>query len=280
MRNGLGRLGVSMLTATLAAGFGSSARADSNSWYQVRPQLELGFLSVLSHRVQFGDEGTDFDYVESGGQDNLFFVSRFSVDLAIVQRHTVVLLYQPLDLRTAAQVTEDLVVDDTVFERGTGVAFTYGFPFYRVSYLYDLFSDENRELAFGASVQLRNATIEFASTDGEQFKSYRGVGVVPLLKARGSYTWDSGVFFGFEIDGIYAPIRGANASDNDVKGALLDASLRAGLEWFEPSRLFFNLRYIGGGASGQSDPEPFSDGRTENWLHLLTVSLGADVTGP
>ena len=103
---------------------------------------------------------------------------------------------------------------------------------------------------------------------------------MPLLKARGSYTLQSGVFFGFEVDGIYAPIRGANGSDNEVTGALLDLSLRAGVNWLDRSRLFVSLRYLGGGATGQSDPEAFSDGRTRNWLHVLSFSLGADLTGP
>jgi hypothetical protein len=247
--------------------------------YRLRAQAELGALAVLSHRVQFGQSGTYFNYVRRGGQDNLFFVSRFSLELN-VRRHNVVFLYQPLQLDTRAQLSRDLVVDEATFARGTSVAFKYGFPFYRVSYLYDVLHDERVELAFGASAQIRNATIEFAEIGGSKLKSYRDIGLVPLLKARGTYTLPSGVFFGFEIDGIYAPIRGANGSDNEVTGALLDASLRAGVRWLDRSRLFFNVRYLGGGATGQSDPETFSDGRTRNWLHVLTFSLGADLTGP
>ena len=256
-----------------------SARAEPEAPYSVRAQAELGALAVLSHRVQFGQSGTDFNYVRRGGQDNLFFVSRFSVDLSL-RRHSVVFLYQPLQLDTRAQLARDLVVDDTTFPQGTSVAFKYGFPFYRVSYLYDVLPGERSELAFGVSAQIRNATIEFAEVGGSKLKSYRDIGLVPLLKARGSYTLQSGVFFGFEVDGIYAPIRGANGSDNEVTGALLDLSLRAGVNWLDRSRLFVSLRYLGGGATGQSDPEAFSDGRTRNWLHVLSFSLGADLTGP
>jgi hypothetical protein len=36
-----------------------------------------------------------------------------------------------------------------------------------------------------------------------------------------------------------------------------------------------NLRYIGGGAVGQGDPTSSSDGYQSNWLHFMTVSLGA-----
>lgn len=101
---------------------------------------------------------------------------------------------------------------------------------------------------------------------------------MPLLKSRGRYTFDNGLFIGHEIDGIYAPIRGVNGSDNEVTGALVDASLRVGLALPKRSEAFLNVRYLAGGATGQSDPEAFSDGRTKNWLQFLTVSLGGTIS--
>ncbi len=41
---------------------------------------------------------------------------------------------------------------------------------------------------------------------------------------------------------------------------------------------FLNIRYIAGGAQGtSSDPMPYSDGFTKNWLQLLSVSLGVSL---
>ncbi len=156
--------------------------------------------------------------------------------------------------------------------------FKYGFPFYRFSYMYDFFADDKREVSLGLSAQIRNATIEFETADGSVLKSYRNIGFVPLLKARGRYTFDNGLFVGTEIDGIYAPIRGVNGSDNEVTGALVDASVRVGLKLPLKSEAFLNVRYLAGGAAGQSDPEAFSDGRTKNWLHFMTVSLGGTIS--
>jgi len=258
----------------------SAQSEDERPWYRISAQAELGALAVLSHKVQFGSDGTYFNYVRYGGQDNLYFFSRFSAELKIAERHSVVFLYQPLALETRSQLERDLRVDEARFAEGSGVTFRYGFPFYRVSYLYDVLSDERRELAFGVSAQIRNATIEFEEINGSRFKSYRDIGFVPLLKARGSYTWPKGEFVGFEIDGIYAPIRGANGSDNEITGALLDASIRAGVAWLDRSRLFVNLRYITGGSTGQGDPEAFSDGYAKNWLHIMTLSLGAEIARP
>ena len=40
-------------------------------------QAEGGFLSVISHTIRYGDNGTDFDYRDEGGQDLLFPCTRF-----------------------------------------------------------------------------------------------------------------------------------------------------------------------------------------------------------
>ncbi|MEZ4307833.1 MAG: hypothetical protein R3F14_07280 [Polyangiaceae bacterium] len=250
----------------------------ADPWYRFRPQVELGFLAVLSHRVQFGRQGTYFDYVRQGGQDNLYFFARLSIDVELARQHNLTFLYQPLELDTRAQLASDLVVDEARFPRGTPMSFKYGFPFYRFSYAYDLFQDDARELSFGLSAQIRNATIEFATTDGEVLKSYRNIGFVPLLRSRGRYTFSNGLFIGHEIDAIYAPIRGVNGSDNEVTGALVDASVRVGLKLPLRSEAFLNVRYLAGGATGQSDPEDFSDGYTKNWLQFLSVSLGGTIS--
>ncbi len=250
----------------------------SDPWYRFRPQIELGFLGVLSNRIQFGKQGTYFNYQSEGAQDNLYFFARLSIDVELARHHNLTFLYQPLELNTKIQLPVDLVVDEAKFARGTAMAFKYGFPFYRFSYMYDFFEDDARELSVGLSLQIRNTTIEFATADGATLKSYRDIGFVPLLKSRGKYTFKNGLFIGHEIDAIYAPIRGVNGSDNEVTGALVDASVRVGLKLPVKSEAFVNVRYLAGGATGQSDPETFSDGKTRNWLQFLTISLGGTIS--
>jgi hypothetical protein len=246
-------------------------------WYRVRAVAELGFLAVLSHKLQFGQDGTYFDYVKEGGQDNLFAVGRFSLEAELFRRHTLVFLYQPLDIQTSVTLPSDVRIAGAGFPAGTPINLRYGFPFYRASYLYDLAPSPKHELSIGASLQIRNATIEFASQDGRIFTSNRDVGPVPLLKSRGRFSFDRGAFVGYEVDGIYAPISVLNGSDNEVTGALVDLSLRGGLALPANGEMFLNLRYLGGGAVGQGDPEPTYDGYTRNWLHFLTVSIGASI---
>ncbi len=250
------------------------ASADKN--LKLRGVAEIGFVGVLGNQVQFSKGGTYFNYVKNGGQDNLFPINRLSLELEIKKRHTLTFLYQPLRLESTAVLIDDLVVDDLTFPAGTGVNFLYNFPFFRFSYMKELApNNEKFDFALGASLQLRNATISFESTDGSLFRSNRDVGPVPILKFRTRYKPHPRTYTEMEADGFYAPISYLNGSDTEVIGAILDASLRQGLKVTDEVGVFLNLRYLGGGAVGTSDdgPEP-GDGYVKNWLHFGTVSVG------
>lgn len=253
--------------AAFAAGYPSES-------FTLKAHLEMGFLAVASHHIQFSNDGTYFSYAKNGGQDNLFFINRLSLDWRLSSRSTVVFLYQPLSLVTRALLDNDLKVDGLVFPAGTPMEFTYNFPFYRASYLYDFNPDPDNELAFGLSFQIRNATIEFASLDGRLFRGNHNVGPVPILKFRWRHASEGGFWLGAEADGFYAPISYINGSDNEVVGAILDASFRAGI-WLDKSvEAFLNLRYLGGGAVGTGKPNGPGDGYVRNWLHFVTVTAG------
>jgi hypothetical protein len=250
---------------------------DRNRPVALKLHAEIGFLAPLSHRLQFGSEGTYLDVRKDLGQDTLFFFGRLSGDLDIgrSRRHTVVLLWQPLDLRSRAISDRDLRIEDETLTAGTPIDFRYGFPFWRISYLFDVLRDDDREVAFGLGLQIRNANIELATDDGSVLRSSRDIGPVPLLKFRGFGFLRGRFWMGGEVDGFYAPVRYLNAARSDVEGAIVDSSLRFGLAWKNGIDTFLNLRYLAGGARGTaSRAEPFSDGFTRNWLHFFTVSIG------
>jgi|LNFM01.1.fsa_nt_gb hypothetical protein len=250
----------------------------SSRFWAVRASVELGTIAVLSHTIQFGRNGSTIDYVREGGQNNLALFARLSAELELGHHHNFVFLYQPIDLRTQARLSRDVTVNNIVFPRDSSLDLRYGFDFYRASYAYDFFADPRQELSVGLSFQIRNASISFTSTDGAQRTINNDIGLVPALKVRGRYTLRSGTFFGFEVDGIYATIPGLNGSDIPFEGAIIDGSLRAGLRLFGPTEVFLNLRYLGGGARGtERAPDPPGDGYTNNWLHTLAISIGANI---
>jgi hypothetical protein len=244
-------------------------------WIQFKAAVELGFLAPLHHRIQFSKSGTYFDYVEEGNQDNLFFFTRVSAEIEIVRHHTIIFLYQPLSLETHAVMGRDVVVDELTFPEGTAVDLVYGFDFYRFSYLYDIFKDPGVELAVGLSLQIRNASIGFTSADGTLRRVRNNIGPVPIVKIRARYTFRPGVFIGTELDGWWASGKYVSGSSKDFDAAILDASLRFGIDVTEFAETFVNLRYVGGGArgKGKEGDEP-GDGFTRNWIHLLIFSIG------
>jgi hypothetical protein len=242
---------------------------------QFRGIAEFGFLSVLSHKVQFGKNGTYFDYAKNGGQDVLFPVTRFSIEMDVGKRNTFILLYQPLSLKTQDLLKNDVTIDNLTFPDSTGLNCLYNFPFYRASYLRELLPENKKHsFAVGLTLQIRNATIVFESTDGTGYRANRNIGLVPALKVRGQVNLTDKYFLGMEADGIYAPVSYLNGSDNEVVGAILDASLRAGTK-VKSGVLFVNFRYLGGGATGTSTKDVWpGDGYVKNWLHFLIVSTG------
>ncbi len=257
---------------------GSSTKSfinDPDNWLSFRGGLELGLIDVLSHTIQFGTNGTEFDYVREGGQDIFFRFARLTAELQLGHRHTVIFLIQPLTLNTEALLTRDIVVDDLTFPSNTPVELKYGFDFWRISYLYDFNSRADKEVAIGLSLQMRNASIRFSSYDGELFRINQGVGPVPIFKFRTRIPFNNGLWFGSEIDGFYASGKYITGSENDFLGAILDASMRLGFQMSGTFDAFVNLRYLGGGSRGtdEDDPGP-GDGYTDNWLHTISITLG------
>jgi hypothetical protein len=277
-------LGLLFLSATVMAKkhdcmeHGSAAEKSflnhPNKWYQISLGFESGFTSVISHTIQFDSNGTKFDYVDEGGQNILFPFTRFTAEIKMHQRHNLIFLYQPLDIKTEALLRNDLIVDELVFPADTPMKLHYGFSFWRFSYLYDFNKDKNKEIAIGLSLQIRNASISFASYDGSLFRVNQGVGLVPIIKLRTRFPFKNGMWLGSEIDGFYASGKYITGGKKDFLGAILDASLRLGYKLNNSLDSYINIRYLGGGARGAEDSPGPGDGYTDNWLHTMVLSLG------
>lgn len=271
--------------AVLVVGATASAVAIGPAdWYDVRATAELGTIKVLANTLQFGETGTQFDYVRNGGQEILFPYKRATVELALADRHDIVFLYQPLTVETQTRIPSDLATDVSIdvvdFAPGTALDLKYGFDFWRVSYLFRVIHNGGWNVGLGLSLQLRNASIVFQSTNGEQITVNQNLGPVPIVKARAEYRFSSGLFLGTEVDGFYATSAFINGADFSFEGSILDASIRAGLPISDAADAFVNLRFLGGTAKGTSQYEErfWTEGverYTENILSTLSLSLGA-----
>ena len=246
-------------------------------------ETEQGFISILHHTIKIGETGTVFDYRTMGGQEILFPYERYTVGVELGGRHRVTYIYQPLNIVTNVTFVDPVEIDDTTFDAGTPMEITYGFPFYRLTYTYDLLgNDPDRVLGVGAALQLRNASIRFASLDGTALEVSQNLGPVPALSIYSRYAFDSGLVLTAEATGLYASSAIINGADFEFEGSILDASLRMGYALKNGSELFGNLRFFGGSAMGVSQypdlywTESTSD-FTANYLSSITLSLGATV---
>lgn len=245
---------------------------------QLQATSEVGLIQVLAHTIQFGANGTTFDYVKDGNQNLLFPYSRLGLNLGINHRHNIVLVYQPIDVRTEAVLEEPLVVDSLTFLAGTPMDFRYGFDFYRVSYLYNFLRDPEQELGVGVSLQMRDATISFSSKDGTQSLGNQNVGPVPVLKARARFPLGGQSWLGAEVDGFYASDKIFNGANFKFEGSVLDASLRYGIKFSDAVAGYINGRYIGGSAKGFGyKNRAGSDGYTDNRLNTFALSIAFEL---
>jgi hypothetical protein len=250
--------------------------SNDTSKIKFRTVAEVGFISVLAHKIQLGQDGNYFNYVKDGGQDVLFPTTRFSVEIDVNKRNTFIFLYQPLRIETQALLRNDAVFNGITFPASSGINSLYNFPFYRFSYLRELTKNNDKfNFAIGGSLQIRNATISFESTDGKLYTDNRGIGPVPALKIRTKLNLSNNFYTELEADGIYAPVSYLNGSDNEIVGAILDASLRIGTDVNKLTTMFVNLRYLGGGATGTDTGDVWpGDGYVKNWLNILNISAG------
>jgi hypothetical protein len=273
---------VILLCLTLVIGTSAFAQKSKSeikcdtSGFKFRAVAEIGFVSVLAHHIQLGKNGTYFNYVKDGGQDVLFPATRFSIEMDVNKRNTFIILYQPLMIKTQALLRTNSVFNDITFPASSGINCIYNFPFYRFSYLRELTRNkENFSFAIGGSLQIRNATISFESTDGALYTDNRGIGPVPALKIRSRLQLNKCFYSELEADGIYAPVSYLNGSDNEIVGAILDASLRLGADVNSFTKMFLNIRYLGGGATGTDTGDVWpGDGYVKNWLNILNISAG------
>ncbi|MBI9109141.1 MAG: hypothetical protein JEZ04_20520 [Spirochaetales bacterium] len=247
-------------------------------------ESELGTLGIQYHTIRIGTSGTatDFDFVNQGGQEILYRFERYNAGLVIADQHRISFLYQPLEIVTEVTFKDNVVIDGVTFATGTPMEVSYGFPFYRITYGYDFFKEENIDLGLGAALQLRNASIVFKSLDGTQMTVSQNLGPVPAIHLFGRYSFDGGFYVLTDITGLYASSALINGASFNFEGSILDASLRAGYTLKNNIDLFLNFRFLGGSASGVSEYPDLhwtdsAEDETANYLATTSVSLGITV---
>lgn len=130
---------------------------------QARIDIESGLVATGYNNVRIpGDQGTDFSMKDDLVPETSFFY-RLSAGYTINSRHTISVLYAPLEIKSEGSVPFDLFFEGKEFSSDTDLEGTYMFNSYRLTYRYELVKKPGLEFGFGFTAKIRDAKIAISS---------------------------------------------------------------------------------------------------------------------
>ena len=170
---------------------------------QANIDLESGIVFTGYNDVRIpGDEGTLFSLKDDLESEPAFFY-RVRFSYTINSRHTLSLLYAPLETKSEGSKAEDIIFEGVVFPANTELEGTFMFNSYRLTYRYEIVNNPGFELGLGFTAKIRDAKIALSSPGLESEKT--NVGFVPIINFR--LLWNISDHFGLLLygDALAAP---------------------------------------------------------------------------
>jgi len=205
---------------------------------QARIDLESGLVFTGYNNVRIpGDEGTRFSLKDDLVSEPAYFF-RLRAGYTIKSRHTLSLLYAPLQTRSDGSMPHDVLFEGELFPANTELEGTYKFNSYRLTYRYDIVKNPGLEFGLGITAKIRDAKIALSSSALTSEKT--NVGFVPLINFR--LMWNIDEQFGLLLQGdaLAAP-----------QGRAEDVLLAATFDLTENIRIRAGYRILEGGADNE-----------------------------
>jgi len=171
--------------------------------------LETGIVSTGYNDVRIpGDQGTLFSLKDDFKADPEIFY-RLRLSYTFSERHTLSLLYAPLEIRSDGRSAGDINFEGVVFPANTDLKSIYKFNSYRLTYRYKLVQKPKFDFGLGFTAKIRDAKIALSSdgTDSEKIN----VGFVPIINF--SLQYHTGDKFSLLIDGDALAAKQGRAED-------------------------------------------------------------------
>jgi len=164
---------------------------------QASLDLETGAVGTGYNNVRIpGDQGTLFSLKDDLiSKTEIFF--RIRANYTIKSRHTLSLLYAPLETVSKGNVPYDILFEGVTFPANTDLTGTYRFNSYRLTYRYEIVLKPKFEFGLGFTAKIRDAKIAMASALLESEKT--NVGFVPIINFR--MLWKPFEKFGILLEG-------------------------------------------------------------------------------
>ena len=128
---------------------------------------------------------------------------RIRVNYTIKSRHTLSLLYAPLETVSNGNLPYDISFEGVTFPANTDLTGTYKFNSYRLTYRYEILLKPKFEFGLGFTAKIRDAKITLASAGLEGGKA--NVGFVPIINFRMLWKLNDKLGFLLEGDALAAP---------------------------------------------------------------------------
>ena len=125
-----------------------------------------------------GDKGTLFSLNDDlKAKTKIFY--RLRASYKIKSRHTISLLYAPLETKSEGSITNDIFFEGVIFPANIPLNGTYKFNSYRLTYRYDIVNKPKIVFGLGFTAKIRDARISLSSLDMAAEKT--NVGFVPII---------------------------------------------------------------------------------------------------
>ncbi|MHC1705066.1 MAG: hypothetical protein AB9846_14240 [Tenuifilaceae bacterium] len=197
--------------------------------------LESGLVLTGYNDVRIpGDIGTRFSLKDDlTAKSKIYY--RLRASYTIKTRHTLSLLYAPLEVKSEGSVPSDISFAGELFPANSEIKATYKFNSYRLTYRYDFVQKPKFDFGIGFTAKIRDARIALESNGLSAEKS--NVGFVPIINFR--LLWKLNDNLGLLIDGDALAAKQGRAED-----VLIAATYRVN----DHIRLRAGYRILEGGA--------------------------------
>jgi hypothetical protein len=187
--------------------------------------IETGAVATGYNNVRIpGDLGTLFSLkTDLISKTEIFF--RLRANYTIKSRHTLSLLYAPLETVSKGNVPYDILFEGETFPANTDLTGTYKFNSYRFTYRYEIVLKPKFEFGLGFTAKIRDAKIALASSSLESEKT--NVGFVPIINFRMFWKPYEKLGFLLEGDALAAP---QGRAEDVLVAAIYRVSDRIGLK--------------------------------------------------
>lgn len=155
----------------------------------------LAFTGYNDVRIP-GNNGTLLSLKDDlKSETELYYRIRLNYTMHV--RHTISLLYAPLETRSMGRVSNDILFQGAIFPANSEITGDYKFNSYRITYRYDIVKKPKFEFGLGFTAKIRDARIALSSFG--QTAEKINAGFVPIIHFR--LAWNIKNKYGLLLEG-------------------------------------------------------------------------------